>query len=348
MIGDKLEQYTFEYLLEQALEQVPDTIDKREGSIIYDALAPACYKLAEVYMELNSYVDMFFVDTAVGEYLDRKAVDYGMKRNLATHAVRKVETTDEIDLGTRWAYLDTSYIITDLLETNVYRAECEQTGIIGNLYFGELENIDNVLGITATLADVLIAGSETETDEDFRNRIQQYLINPAQDGNVAQYLRWALEYPGVGKAKVFPLWDGGNTVKVAITDALSTPASGTLVADFQEYLDPGSEGLGNGAAPIGAKVTVVSGTQKDINISATIELAEGYSEATGAAEAITQYLANITYDKTSISFMRLGSALLDVDSIAGVSNMTINGVSTDVALVGTEIPVLASLNLTVV
>ena len=37
MIGDYLEQYTFEYLMEQSLSRVPDTIDKREGSIIYDA-----------------------------------------------------------------------------------------------------------------------------------------------------------------------------------------------------------------------------------------------------------------------------------------------------------------------
>ena len=31
---------TFETILEQMLSAVPDTVDKREGSIIYDALAP--------------------------------------------------------------------------------------------------------------------------------------------------------------------------------------------------------------------------------------------------------------------------------------------------------------------
>ena len=42
MIGDKLEQYTYKYLMSQALSFVDDSLDKREGSIIYDALAPFC------------------------------------------------------------------------------------------------------------------------------------------------------------------------------------------------------------------------------------------------------------------------------------------------------------------
>ena len=57
MIGDYLEKYTFEYLIDSALSRVSDSIDKREGSIIYDALAPACYELAEVYMQLRSILD---------------------------------------------------------------------------------------------------------------------------------------------------------------------------------------------------------------------------------------------------------------------------------------------------
>ena len=46
MIGDFLEKYTFDYLMNDALSRVNENIDTREGSIIYDALAPACYELA--------------------------------------------------------------------------------------------------------------------------------------------------------------------------------------------------------------------------------------------------------------------------------------------------------------
>ena len=44
MIGDFLEKYTFDYLMNDALSRVNENIDTREGSIIYDALAPACYE----------------------------------------------------------------------------------------------------------------------------------------------------------------------------------------------------------------------------------------------------------------------------------------------------------------
>ena len=98
MIGDYLEQYTFEYLMEQALSRVPDTIDKREGSIIYDALAPACYELAEYYMNLRKILIDTYALTASGEYLDLRVAEQGLTRYAATYATKKgtfVNNSDE-------------------------------------------------------------------------------------------------------------------------------------------------------------------------------------------------------------------------------------------------------------
>lgn len=339
---------TYENILADMLSRVTSDIDKREGSIIHDAIGPAAYKLAEIYFQLVNYTDLFFVDTSVGEYLDRKALDYGITRKTATKALRKIETTGVVDIGTRWGINGLIYTVKEFISTNKYLAECEQYGIIGNLSSGVLENIDNVSGVTATITDVLSSGLDEETDDALRGRIKQYLINPSQDGNVSQYLKWATEYNGVGAAKVFPLWNGANTVKVAITNGLYLPAETLLVNEFQKYMDPGSTGLGNGVAPIGSKVTVVSGTKKDINVTANVILAEGYSEPTGAGEAISEYLKSIVYLKNSVSYMRIGSALLDCPSITDVNNLTVNGGVIDVPIVGDEIPALNSSNLTVV
>ena len=38
---------TFDYIMNRMLESVRDTVDKREGSIIYDALAPAAAELVK-------------------------------------------------------------------------------------------------------------------------------------------------------------------------------------------------------------------------------------------------------------------------------------------------------------
>lgn len=39
------DQMTFESILSAMLQRVPDTVDKREGSVIYDALSPAAAEL---------------------------------------------------------------------------------------------------------------------------------------------------------------------------------------------------------------------------------------------------------------------------------------------------------------
>jgi len=339
---------TYENILNDMLSRVKSDVDKREGSIIYDALAPAAYKLAETYFLLNNYVDLFFIDTTVGEYLDKKALDYGVTRKEARKAIRKIETNGPISIGTRWGIEDLTYTITEVIDSTNYKAECNQAGELGNYYVGQLENIDNVSGITANLTDIITSGSNVESDDELRIRIKEQFINPAQDGNAAQYLKWATGYSGIGTAKVFPLWNGPNTVKIAITNSLFKPGEVALVQEFQNYIDPGNKGLGNGIAPIGSKVTVTGGTKKDINISANIALNEGYSEVIGAAEAISNYLSTIVYKKNNVSYMRIGSTLLDCPSIMDISNLKVNGLVSDVILVEDEIPVLNSLNLMVV
>ena len=65
-----MSEYNFETILSRMLAAVPDDIDKREGSIIYDALAPAALMMAEQYYMLTKLADMFFADTATGMWLD--------------------------------------------------------------------------------------------------------------------------------------------------------------------------------------------------------------------------------------------------------------------------------------
>ena len=50
MIGKYSDEMTFDYIMNRMLESVPDTVDKREGSIIYDALAPAGAVLVKFYL----------------------------------------------------------------------------------------------------------------------------------------------------------------------------------------------------------------------------------------------------------------------------------------------------------
>lgn len=51
------ETQTFETIMDRCLSRVSSSVDKREGSVIYDALAPACAELATLYTELSNILD---------------------------------------------------------------------------------------------------------------------------------------------------------------------------------------------------------------------------------------------------------------------------------------------------
>lgn len=349
MINDNLEQYTFEYIMQRVLSEVPDTLDKRQGSLIYNALAPAVLEISLFYNELAGQELNTSVETATGTSLTLFCGEKGVIRKAATKAQRKGTFNMAVPIGSRFSIESVNYSVKSLISGNDYILECEQAGEIGNEYFGNLLPITFISGLTAaTISDIIIAGTDEESDDNLRTRYKQSIIESPEGGNNAQYLKWATEYAGIGTAKVFPLWNGGNTVKVAITNGLYLPAEQTLIDSFQNYIDPSSAGLGNGVAPIGAKVTITGGTRKNIDVYATVVLAEGYVEAEGTSDAVSAYLASIVFNKNSVSYMRIGSALLDCASIAEISNLTLNGTVSDVVLTGDEIPVLNSINLVVI
>ena len=61
-------------ILKEMLDKVPNSYDKREGSIIQTAVGPASYAFEEFYLTLNQVQRASFVQTAVGTSLDKIAV----------------------------------------------------------------------------------------------------------------------------------------------------------------------------------------------------------------------------------------------------------------------------------
>ena len=71
---------SYEELMEKKLDRIDDRRDKRQGSLIYDALAPNAAETAQFYADLDLLADRTFADTAVGEDLTRRAAERGMLR----------------------------------------------------------------------------------------------------------------------------------------------------------------------------------------------------------------------------------------------------------------------------
>lgn len=333
------ENMTYEAILSDALSKVPSDVDKRQGSVIYDALAPACFKLAEYYAQLKNFIDLVLADTAVGEYLDRVADERNITRKRATAAVRKVTASKAVDIGSRWAIDDVVYDITALISDGVYSATCETAGSAGNAYAGQLSNIDNTSDATVVLGDIIISGTDEETDENLRARFYEQIRKPSTSGNVYDYEKWALSVAGVGAVKVYPLWNGNGTVKVLVVDsnkAIDTSLE-QKVADYIESV-----------RPIGAAVTVSSPEGFEISVAANVTLDGSVALAdvqSAFTTSLSEYLKSSVFKTYNISYAKIGSLLLSTPGVADYNSLMVNGGTLNITIPDEDIPVVGTVAL---
>ena len=100
------EDITYEVILQRMLDRVPNNMDKREGSIIFDALAPAAVELQLMYIELDTILKETFADTAQRDYLVRRAAERGIEPYEETYATLKgifTPSSLEIPIGSRFS-----------------------------------------------------------------------------------------------------------------------------------------------------------------------------------------------------------------------------------------------------
>lgn len=353
------EDMTYEFILSRMIGRVAEqypTIDTREGSLIFTALAPEALELAIAYIELDNARAESFVDTATREYLLKHCEQMGMDISVfdASKGVHKGVFDVEISLGSRWSCDLYNYVVTEYLGEEdgyyTYRMTCETEGTAPNNVVGTLVAIDDLPENLnySELVECLIEGENETPDEKIKSTYYQYVNSTKTDGNVSQYEQWCKEYVGIGNYKVLPLWNGANTVKVSILSASNQVASDELIAEFQDYLDPGVTGMGDGKAPIGAFVTVSTATEKPISVSADITLKSGYTDTTPIDKAVSDYFSETAYKKTVVPYMTLGSELLKVEGVDSIANLKVNGDTKDISLGNEEIPVVNTLNWKVV
>ena len=353
------ENMTYEVILQRMIDRVTKkypNLDTREGSMIFDALAPAAIEMAVMYVELDNAINESFVDTASREYLligcDQVGIDISTFE--ASGGVHLGKFNVEVTIGSRWNCDLYNYEVIEFVEQDdegnyVYRMKCETTGTAPNNLTGVLTPITEAPNdlTVAELFECIIEGENETSDENIKQAYHDHVKNLKSDGNVTQYKAWCDEYDGIGNYRVFPLWNGANTVKVSILNVSNKAASEELVAEFQEYLDPNTEGMGNGVAPIGAFVTVTTATEVPIDVSATLNMKDGYSETEPVKKAIADYFASISYEKNVVAYMNVGATLINAPGVEFVNNLVINGGATDITLGDEEIPVVGTVTLVV-
>lgn len=365
-------QYTYQNILQSQLNNVPATLDKREGGMIYTALGPESYALEDFYLVLNQVQQSAFIQTAQGESLDNLAVIAGVTREQATAAVRLGIFNIDIPIGARFSTPDgensVNFVATQQVTTGQYQLTCETPGTIGNDYTGAILPITVIQGLnSAQITDILIPGADTETDDSLRERVISQLNDTPFGGNIADYKQKITAIDGVGAVQVYPTWNGGGTVKCSILGSDFNPASEELIETVQNTVDPPpNQGLGYGTAPIGATVTISTATELTINVSATLTLEAGYEIGqvqTPIETAISSYFSEICQDwgnpitgqptgySQSVYVARIITAILTVTGVVNTTNVQLNSSTADITLTENstlqQIPVLGAVTLSV-
>ncbi len=342
------EHMTFESVLQWMLDRVPDTVDKREGSIIYDALAPAAIELQLAYIDMDNLLNETYADTASRTYLIKRAGERGITPTEATHAIVKGEFNIDVPIGARFSLDDLNYVATEKLGDGVFQLQCETVGAAANSYLGALIPIDYIAGLqTAELTEILIPGEDEEETEAFRARYFASFDRIAFGGNRADYIEKVKKIPGVGGVKPYRAWQGGGTVKLVIINSEWQAPTTEMVDAVQTAIDPTvNAGEGVGIAPIDHVVTVFGVTNQAINIETTITYQAGWSftESRPYIEAaIDAYFLDLskTWEDAANLIVRVSqieTRLLNVPGIIDIQDTKINGVPANFVVNADSIP----------
>lgn len=350
------EEYTFETILNSMMARVPNTLDKRQGSIIYNALAPIAVELQNMYINLDVILDETFADTASREYLIRRAQERGLSPYPATYAIVKAETTPsslELNIGERFSLDQLNYIVTEKISNGNYKLQCESLGSAANFQFGQIIPINYIQGLEyAEITEILIPGEDEESTEDFRKRYFKSVEQEAFGGNIADYKQKTNALSGVGGVKVIPTWNGGGTVKLVILNSSFSKPSSELISYVQTAIDPvTNQGEGLGLAPIGHVVTVVGVENETLDLTGEFTFETGYDWAeveTSVINTVNNYFLELNQDWENqaniiVRISQIETRILNISGIIDIQNVAINGETSNYTVGENNIPVLGTI-----
>ena len=159
-------------MLDRVLEKYPD-IDTREGSVIYNALAPAAIEMQDLYIALDTVLNESFADTQSREFLIRRCAERGIVPIASRSAVRMGTLTGEYSvsdvIGKEFTIGKLNYVC-ECCERIYFKLECvnKNDGIITNSEalkpLGNISNLQKTKLITIKLGEEEgTANKETET-----------------------------------------------------------------------------------------------------------------------------------------------------------------------------------------
>lgn len=362
---------TYEELLNEGLSLVPDMVNKTQGSsLVFTALAPACHELSNYY---HAMVEIFMASnmlTAIGDDVDLKAMEVGLRRNPPTPTLvigefkNKEGEVMDIPLDSSFTTAQGGYSATfkviSIYSNNkdYYVLESEERGILGT-YGNDLLPVDNIDNLgSAKIIDVLRRGGNEETDEELKQRYFAIYTQEGRGGNIAQYRKMFSMEDGLGAFQIYPRWEKDvqypsldndiiGSVLLSAVDNSYKPLTDEALKQLKEKYDPELyEGQGLGKLAIGHKLTLTTPKEEDLIVSLSLTKEEYVSWEQVMRNAISEIVEVVNKERLKwgvpdklnqhrITITRAGiiSALMkEATGVQNVENVMINYNEMDLTL----------------
>lgn len=362
-----LNEVTVETLLERMLAAVPDEVDKRPSTVLYANFSAVAFELMELYLKAYYIEQNAFADTADREHLIRIAKPHSLTPYPKTAAKVIGQFNIELPLGIRFQKDAHFFYISKnlgLQSDGTYHAELtnETLGVLSDDVSGHIIPItisgvaEQIEGLQyARIIKIISRGENEESTEDFRKRYFNASKFKSYGGNIEDYKEMTRAIPGIGGVKVIPIWNGGGTVKLVITDSAYKKPSDEFLREVKRIIDPVEhEGKGFGLAPIDHVVTIVGPTERSVDIALNLVYEDGQNWELLKAQVgkvLEAYFSKIREDWeaqdgiSDVIIVRrayIETYVLGIDGIKDVSFTTLNGKNENAVFDKYELPVLGS------
>lgn len=354
------ENETYESILDRILGRMPEDMDTRESSFLYNATAPIAVELQNMYIALDNIMNITYFDTADRGGKLQRCMERGIDtaQFSATKAICILVTTPssiEIPIGARFNHDSINYVVTEKISAGFYYVECETEGTKGNVT-GEVTPVDYIDGLQMASITSVHQYGEDEADVNLIDEAYYGSLNSQSfGGNRADYITKMKSIAGIGGVKVYTAaqWHGGGTVKLVFTTSAYTKPSASFVDTIQAEIDPlQNQGGGYGIAPIGHTVTVAGVDEATVDVTMNLTYQSGYTwndVKQYVYDAIDTYLLALNEDwenETSIvvRISQIETRILDIAGIIDISGTSLNGTEMNLTLSADQIAVRGNVN----
>ncbi len=340
---------TFNAIMTRILQRLPDRYDIREGSTTWDIIAGVALEIANEYVSINTILDLGFVVTTSGAYLDYHATEVGLTRLNAVKSKGTITITgandtiipkgskfgNEVEIGVSPIEFETDAQVTISGGTASPAVTAVVVGIDSNVIASTITRQITIISGVTTVDNVAATtgGADAETDDELKARILRRVRQPSHGGNVGDYELWAAQASeDVGKIGIAPLGSGAGTVDVYILQRDNTIAPAALILIVQNFIKPAVGDIS--LAPIGADVTVASATLDTVDVAVDISALPGFTIADVILDviaAIEKFLEDLPIGQ-DVLFFEVASTIQGVVGVNTMNTFTVDAGTADVTI----------------